>query len=526
MVPGDLAMILRMLCKLPIYFRNPLTIPECRDILRQRMERREMDFLALLKLLVFSNPASPYRLLLKLAGSEYGDIERLVLSEGVEYALRMLYRAGVFLTVDEFKGRCPVVRGNTTIEAGPDLFRNPLSVPHFRAVTSGSRGVSTSILLDMACIRDRAVNMYLSLYARGGEHWRNAVWSTRGIAPVLWYSGFGPPAARWFLQVDPRSLAQRSQFRWGIRMITWTSRLTGVPISFPEYVPVDSSLSICKWINKTLSSGEVPHLWGYTSTVIRMCQAAEDAGIDISGARFTVTGEPITDSRLSVIRRVRGDALPDYGSADSGGSMSHGCLSPEAPDDVHFFSDLNALIQAEGHPFPGNALLVSSLRPTTPFIFLNVSMGDCATITERQCGCPLETLGWRTHLHTIRSFEKLTAGGVTFEDSEIIPLLEEFLPRSFGGGPTDYQLVEDQDDDGWPRLRLLVHPAVGPLDSAAVCKAFLDAIGRSSEHKRNMAAQLRQAGLLHVERKVPRSTTTGKILHVSAASGDRSGDHT
>ncbi len=246
--------------------------------------------------------------------------------------------------------------------------------------------------------------------------------------------------------------------------------------------------------------------------------------MNLAGVHFTITGEPVTDARLAAIRGLHGDPVPDYGSVDSGGSMTYGCLAPNAPDDVHFFSDLNALIQAEGPPFPKHALLVSSLRPTTPFILLNVSMGDRAIITDRRCGCPLEALGWQTHLHTIRSYEKLTAGGVTFEDTEIIPLLEEILPRSFGGGPTDYQLVEEETDDGRPRLRLLVHPSIGPVDTAAVSKAFLDAIGSSSEVKRDMAAQWRQAGFLQIERKAPYSTASGKILHLMAAPTAKSGD--
>jgi hypothetical protein len=118
----------------------------------------------------------------------------------------------------------------------------------------------------------------------------------------------------------------------------------------------------------------------------------------------------------------------------------------------------------------------------------------------------------------------LTAGGVTFEDTEIIPLLEEVLPRSFGGGPTDYQLLEEEADDGQPRLRLLVHPSIGPIDPAAVSKAFLDAIGSSTKIKRDMVAQWKQAGFLKVERKAPYPTASGKILHLVAAPTAKSGD--
>ena len=117
-------------------------------------------------------------------------------------------------------------------------------------------------------------------------------------------------------------------------------------------------------MRETLTAGETPHLWAFPSSAVTLCRAAEAAGIDIAGARFTITGEPVTEARLAVIHRTGAVAVPDYGSADSGGSLTYGCLDPEAPDDVHLFQDLNALIQADAAPFPSGALLVSSLRPT------------------------------------------------------------------------------------------------------------------------------------------------------------------
>ena len=513
----DAGMMLRALYRLPGYLRHPLTLPECRTILRQRLEQRESNWLDLVRRAIWTNAASPYRPLLHQAGCEPGDLERLARQDGLEGALQALLRAGVYLTVDEFKGRRPAVRGSAAIAVDHRQLRNPLSVPTLWAATSGSGGAATRIQFGMACVRDHAVNMALTLAARGGAGWRSAVWVARGLIPVLWYSALGGPPARWFMQADPRTCGLRSQLWWSIRMITTTSWLAGRPIHFPEHVPVDAPLPIARWIDSTLRAGEVPHLWTAPSAAVRLCRAAEEAGIGLAGARLTLTGEPITPARLAAICRAQVDALPDYGTVDSGGSMTGGCLSPAAPDDVHLFSDLNALIQGAGPPFPPRALFVSSLRPTTPFILLNVSMGDSATMAERRCGCPLEALGWRTHLHTIRSYEKLTAGGVTFEDSEIVPLLEDLLPRSFGGGPADYQLVEDEDGEGRPQLCLLIDPAAGPIDPAAVAEAFLDAIGRSSEGKRCMADQWRQAGLPRVERRSPQPTASGKILHLVAA---------
>lgn len=516
----------RLVGGLRAYLRTPLTLRESRAILRQRLENRETDFLALAKHAVFANPRSPYRALLRLAGCEYGDLERLVSREGVEGALRILLHRGVYLTVDEFKGKRPVVRGATTLDAGPLLLQNPLATPHFWGLTSGSRGAATRLPLDLACVRDRAVNLYLGLDAQGGAGWRKAVWGTPTITALLWYSICGGVAAAWFSQVDPRLRGLHPRYRWSVRAIVWASRLTGPPLPRLQHVPLDAPLPIARWMRATLAKGETPHLWAFPSSAVTLCRAAEDAGIDIAGARFTITGEPVTAARLSAIRRVGAVAVPDYGSADSGGSVTYGCLAPEAPDDVHLFQDLNALIQADADtpPFPSGALLVSSLRPTVPFVLLNVSMGDRATVTDRRCGCPMEGLGWRTHLHTIRSFEKLTAGGMTFVDTDVVRVLEQVLPGCFGGSPVDYQLIEEEAEDGRPQLSLLVHPRVGPLDPRAVGETFLDAIGAGSGAARIMAHQWREGRVLRVQREAPRTAVLGKILHVwapraSAANG-------
>src|SRR5215212_9086421 len=141
-------------------------------------------------------------------------------------------------------------------------------------------------------------------------------------------------------------------------------------------------------------------------------------------------------------------------------------------------------------------------------------MGDQAVLTRRACGCPLEALGWTTHLHTIRSYEKLTAGGMTFLDTDVVRVLEAVLPARFGGGPIDYQLLEEQDGGGRPCVRLLVHPRVGSLDEGAVADAFLAALGTGSGAERVMALQWRAAGLFQVDRACPRPTAAGKVLHL------------
>jgi hypothetical protein len=268
--------------------------------------------------------------------------------------------------------------------------------------------------------------------------------------------------------------------------------------------------------------GRTPHVTTYASVAVRLCQAALAAGLDLSGVQFTVTGEPVTPARLAAIGRTGATAVPRCGTSEAG-LIGYGCLAPVASDDLHFYDDLNAIIQpgptGRQAGLSPSSLLVTSLRPTARLLLLNVSLGDQAQMLRRACGCPMEKLGWTTHLHTLRSYEKLTAGGMTFLDADVIRVLEEVLPARFGGGPIDYQLLEQEMEDGEPRLQLLVHPRLGPLDEEAVVDYFLGAIGGGSGVERVMELQWRGAGLVRVERQVPRATAVGKILHVHSERG-------
>ena len=199
------------------------------------------------------------------------------------------------------------------------------------------------------------------------------------------------------------------------------------------------------------------------------------------------------------------------------GAIGEGCLHRESPDDVHVLRDRLAVVQpGDGAgPLPDTALLLSSIRPSGRSCSSTCRSGTRPQLRERPCGCPLEAIGWTTHLRAIRSQEKLTAWGMSLLDSDVVRILEETLPARFGGGPTHYQLVEDVAETGAPCLRLLVHPAVGPVDPAEVATAFLDAIAPGRGAERIASVLWAQAGAVRVERRPPVAATSGKIHHVA-----------
>jgi hypothetical protein len=525
----DVVVGARLLWSVRSFLRQPLSLDEALAIVGQRFERREADFLDLTRRGIYENPQSPYRQLLALAGCDYGDVERLVSQEGLEGALGYLFRQGVYLTVDELKGRQPAVRGSASISIAPWQLRTPGSSAHVVGQTSGSRGARTRVPIDLAAVRDHAVNRYLAHHARGSHTWALANWDLPGgaaIMAVLRQSlDGGPPRERWFVRVDPAATGLHPRYRWSIRMVRWTCALAGLRVPRPQYVPLGDPLPIADWMANILRQGRTPLLSTQVSAAVRLCQAALEAGIEIRGAQFWAGGEPLTAARLAAIHRAGAGIQLRYGSTE-GGHVGISCLAPQAPDDLHFMHDRLALIQpgADGERggLPPSALFISSLRPAARLHLVNVSLGDQAVVVQRQCSCPMERLGWPTHLHTVRSFEKLTAGGMNLLDSDLIRVLEEKLPGRFGGGPTDYQLLEEEDRDGLPGVSLLVRPSVGPLDPDLVTDAFFAAMGGGSGVERVMELQWRQAGWPRIERQAPLATPSGNILHLHKVPGPQS----
>jgi hypothetical protein len=521
MISGlDVSSGLKFLAGLPSFLSRTISTEQAKAALRLRFQNRDADFLSLVRKYIYDNPDSPYLKLLRWAGCGYGDLSDLVYKEGVEGALRALFRNGVYLTVQEYKGRVPTRRGTQAIDVHPGLLANPSSKSQLRLFTSGGAGRSTFVPVDLDYVRDRSIDHRLLIEARNGWGWRFAVWGVPGntdIVRILELRRSGAPSLRWFSQVDPNAPGLHPRYRWSIRLMRWAGRASGVRLPNPEYVPLSDPLPIVRWIRAVLDAGEIPHLTTWVTSAMNICRAAASRGIDISGLQFTVGGEPLTSTRLAFLKKSGTTAVPRFMSVECA-YIGYGCLNPDETDDYHSINDFTTVIQpgpdGGGRSLPPEALLVTTLRRTTPLVLLNVSLGDQAVMAERSCGCPLEKLGWSRHLRRVRSFDKLTSGGMTFLDTDIAQVMERILPSRFGGTPLDYQVIEEEAEDGRPRVYLLVSPAIGPVDPDEVLRTFYEAIGRGAGAERVMSLQWRSAGLISVRRQDPRPTASGKILPI------------
>ena len=518
--PIDLFIAGRFFSHVPFYLHRLLNLDEAAGVLRERFANREAVFLEQLRRAIYGNALSPYRSLLEHVGCTYGDLEDAVKKDGVEATLMDLFRQGIYLSVDEFKGRKAVVRGSKTLEVNPEMLRNPLAAYHLPASSGGSRSRGTPVFMDLRFIRACAVNCALYLEARGGSSWLKATWETPGAGArfrLIKFAGFGNPPVRWFSQVDPKAPGLNPIFRWNTFAMCWSSRLAGKPLPEATHAPVSAPDAPVEWMAECLSLGQIPHVFTFPSSAVALCRRALERGFDVRGARLTVGGEPITSNRLTVIRQAGCDALPRYGSMECG-PIGYGCMNPEYHDEVHLLHDLHALILAGNHGatagFPPDAILVTSLFPYSPFTLLNVSMGDRGTLFTRNCRCPLEGLGWSAHLCDIQSYEKLTGCGVTFLGADVVRVLEEVLPSRFGGAPTDYQMVEEESAEGRPILKLYINPSVGPLDPTEAANVFLSSLGEDSTTNRLMEMMWRDSRVIEVVRHEVITTQAGKILHL------------
>ena len=430
------------------------------------------------------------------------------------------------MTVDELKGRHPIVRGSTTIDALSDSLSNPLGRVQFHGKSGGSRGGGTNVPIGLDAIRSVSLNRHLALHGRGGLHWTHATWSVPGGATItllLRYAAMGAPISRWFTQVEPQSLGLHARYLWSIRALRLGGWLGGQPFPAPEFVPFDEAVKIARWMRSVLQEGRIPQLHTFVSSAVRICREAEAAGIDITGAQFTLIGEPFTEAREAVLKRAGVGYVTNYATTECP-AIAPGCLASPPGDAVHLMHDLYAVVQPGDYGaaigLTPKTLLFTTLDPSAPLILINTSMGDQADLDSGKCGCPMTQMGWPIQIRHISSFEKLTVGGMALLDADVARTLEDTLPAKFGGGPTDYQLVEETTG-AEPRLRLLVRPSLGPLDLAKVAETFYETIGKGNGVERIAAEQWRQLNVLRVERAHPLTTPIGKVLHVHQSSAQQ-----
>jgi hypothetical protein len=516
-----LATTLRFTTGLQHFLGSTLSAEECRQMVRDRLRRRQESFLYVVDHAVLRNPKSPYLPLFRQAGVSYDDLARWVEGDGVEGALSRLFDAGVSVALDEFKGRAPIRRAGLELPLHARDFDNPLATRHFDLQTGGSRGRRTVLLIDFEYITHEAADdrQYLESFGlldRPVAIWRPVPPGTAGIKGVLRRAKLGLPVDRWFSQTRLSRAPKDVGYAGITYLTTLTGRMRGGSLPFPTFVPLPEARRVAVWLAEQVAAGTPALLDTIGSSGVRAARVALEEGLNIAGTFFRLGGEPLTAAKAAWIREAGGRAVCHYAFSELG-RLGLACASPEAIDDVHLLTDKIALLQrprsTSGAELP--AFYLTSLHPSSPKIAINVESGDYGVLVERDCPCPLTALGFRQHVHTIRSYEKLTTEGMHFLGTDLLRLLEETLPARFGGGATDYQLVEEEED-GMTKLNLVVSPRVGPIEDSRLVASVLETLGGTAPGARMMEEVWRSAKTLRVVRQEPFTTGAAKIqtLHI------------
>lgn len=527
----DIKMYVRFAWGLRGFLRHTITLEEAKAIVRRRLAEREVNFLRLAEKGIFGYPRSPYLPLLKLAQVELGDIQNMVQDKGLEGTLRALREAGVYVTFEEFKGREPIVRDGHVIPVQDREFDNPYLSHYYHRDSGGTTGAGTRIRTDLDHLAAQAPLLMLAQDAHNLPNVPTATWlgilpDGSGLLSVLIRARFGQVPCKWFSPITSRDVRLSLKNRLATQYIVVMGRLFGVPIPWPEPTSLDQAGVVARWATETLEAHGTCLIETQVSKALRVCLAAREERLDLTGAVLWGGGEPPTPAKVREMTQVGARWIPSYWVAEMG-VVGLGCARPVDGNDLHFFKDALALIQyprqVPGSEIAVDAFCFTSLLPTAPKLMLNVGIDDYGVIESRSCGCLLEAYGYTEHLRHIRSFRKLTGEGVTLVGSEMVHILEEVLPARFGGSSLDYQLLEEEDEQGFTRLSLLVSPKVEISDEMAVIEAVLEALGRSSVAADLARAIWSQAGTLRVKRMEPIWTARGKLmpLHVQRPSSER-----
>lgn len=499
---------------------RPCTLQSATTLLRHRIAHRSDLFLQMTQETIWDYPGSPYRRLLTAAGWTPHTLADHVRQRGVEAALEALRDTGVFLTHDEFKGRKPISRDGVTIECSPKDFDNPRTRPSIEVRTGASRSQGGRVPATIEYVTaQRAPAFLLMLESVGAGAWPSVVWMpavSHGGGLMWWLSlaHMGRPPVRWFSITDPsaENLQQRHRLMFKLGQIIGMAR--GLRVPYPEHAPFARVGVVLEAVLAARARRSGCAVITTPSAATRLAAFANEQKTDLKGVAFFVGSEPLTHGKAKEITDTGARVWARYAITEAG-AVGIACAHPAGIDDMHFMADSLGLTLAKRELPDGelvDAILLTTLLPSSSKILLNVESDDFGEVTTRRCGCVWDDLGMHTHLANIRSFSKLTGEGVTVLGTDVLRILEEVLPKEFGGRSIDYQLLEVEDTDHLTRLCLVVSPAVGPIDEAQMLRRFVEELRDPHRARSLMPPLWRQAETIRVVRKDPIPTARGKLL--------------
>jgi phenylacetate-coenzyme A ligase PaaK-like adenylate-forming protein len=245
----------------------------------------------------------------------------------------------------------------------------------------------------------------------------------------------------------------------------------------------------------------------FTSSAVRVVQAALKGGLDISGCTIFTGGEPLTEERYRFIKSAAVNVFPRYVATETG-LIAGPCSRSRSADDMHVYLDRLAVI-------PGSAddsLLFTTLLPSTGKILLNTALGDSGHLERRSCGCPLGELGMDLHVSGVSSAAKLTGEGMSVMVRELDQIVGAIV-SACGGCPDDYQFWQaTHPETGLSELTVVVDPALEGLDEDSFTTTVLTRLRQGNPRERLASELWRQSDMFNLVRRPPKVSDGRKQL--------------
>jgi hypothetical protein len=505
------------------YLRTP-SPHDAGALIRQQLQNREEIFLDTVRRAVFSRSDHPYHEMFRLAGCDYQGLADAVRREGLETTLASLHRQGVYLAHDELKGKQAIVRSGRHIPSNDNSFLNPLAQGLMESASSGSRSQGTRTRRSTAHqIHCEAYwilkRLECRLAGRAQIELRPILPSIVGLATTLHAARSGRPAECWFTASG--TWGDSGHYRVVTGAMVLLANLMGTRVPFPTPLPPNDFAPVAQFIARRRAEGVACVLGGFVSPATRVAAAAIEKGLDISGTFFNMGGEALTYAKRRLIEAAGGEASINYWAHEAG-PIGMSCGKMTTGDSVHLLRDSMAAISyrrmAPLAEVEVNSLLFTTLLPFALRVLINAELDDSGVIEPARCDCTFSAAGFTEQIRDIRSFGKLTGQGMTLMGTDMLRILEEVLPERFGGGPGDYQLVE-QEAGRQTRLVLRVSPRTGVTSSDKISEYFLKEIRK--HYGGALAARAwRHAEAVETIIAQPLATANGKVhaLHLLGSS--------
>jgi len=435
--------------------------------------------------------------------------------------------AGVYVTLDEFKSRMPIVRAGMLVETRETDFNRPVR-SNFAVVgsTSGSRLRETPVAYNWDFLAEEATEEALLFEIHGLMETPFALWFPRlpamaGIHNLLMQIKYCKIPRKWFSQIEQDSRDMTFLQRAAVPYVRILSRLAGMSVPRPEYADFNYVGPVVDWIVKEKREHGRSALKTYTSSAMRIAQYAADHGVDISGTLIFTGGEPLTRRRAEFMKALGIQPYARYVATEAG-IIGASCTEIRAADDMHIYTDRIALIQRR-HKIAQTdhevaTFLLTALSRNTPKVLFNTELGDFGDVEVRPCGCLFGSMGMNLHVSGVRSYDKLTGEGMTLLGSELGEVVATLIEEC-KGSPDDFQFWEDEDSSGFTKVIVAVSSRVSLPGEQIFADRILARLRLRNEGSRMTSQMWEQAATLEVIRAHPVMTKRFKLLPLMKKSG-------